>query len=85
MISPLDVDEEGTMRLSALLWNVAGLFETDETQKKRARTVGKIYQKDDSGEWVEVKAHSKLEEIASAVASGGSGKEVTLRLVVPTA
>jgi hypothetical protein len=71
-ISPL-VDVEGTMRLSALRWSVAGVLEPED--QKRARTTGSFFQQS-AGQWSQKTAHSTLESIA------GGGPEVTLKLVV---
>jgi len=64
-------DEEGTMRLSALRWNVAGVLESED-KKHAARTAGTFFKESE-----EIAAHSTLAEIA------GSGNEVTLKLVIP--
>lgn len=80
MISPL-VDEVETMRLSALRWNVAGVLNPNDNLMKRARTAGKFFQKDSTGKWLEVNAHSTLAKIPSTDANGVKG--VALKLVVP--
>jgi hypothetical protein len=74
MISPL-VEGEGTMRLSALRWSVAGVL-VSEDKKRAARTAGTFFKQSGDKRSKITAAHSTLKDIADG------GPEVTLKLVL---
>jgi hypothetical protein len=69
------VEEETTMRLPALRWNVTSVLEQEEM--KRARTAASTFFKQTEDGWVKIAAsHPTLEEIVAGES------EVTLKLVI---
>lgn len=69
------VEEETTMRLPALRWNITSVLEQEEM--KRARTAASTFFKQTEDGWVKIAAsHPTLEEIAAGES------EVTLKLVI---